>query len=54
MNNTEKHLRIMELLREELPVLRAKEKVSQEKLVEKIGVSRQTYSTIETGQWIMS
>lgn len=37
-------------LREELPVLRAKVKISQEELAQKIGVSRQTYSSIETGK----
>ncbi len=37
-------------LREELPVLRAKAKLSQEEIARKIGVSRQTYSSIETGK----
>lgn len=35
---------------EELPVIRAKGRLSQETVAEKIGVSRQTYSTIETGK----
>lgn len=39
-----------ELLRNELPVLRARLGISQESLAEKIGVSRQTYSSIETGK----
>ena len=37
-------------LRDELPVLRAKARVSQETVAEKIGISRQTYSGIETGK----
>lgn len=50
------HLRdtIIELLRNELPVLRAKAKVSQEDIVERIGTSRQTYSSIERGKREMS
>lgn len=42
----------IEILREELPILRAKAKISQEELAQKIGVSRQTYSSIETGKEI--
>lgn len=38
------------ILREELPVLRAKARISQEELAQKIGVSRQTYSSVETGK----
>ena len=34
----------------DLPVLRARIGVSQEKLAEKIGISRQTYNTIENGK----
>lgn len=45
---------IIELLRGELPVLRAKARVSQEDIAERIGVSRQTYSSIETGKREMS
>lgn len=41
---------IIELLRKELPVLRAKARISQEDIAEKIGISRQTYSSIETGK----
>ena len=40
---------VMEQFREELPVLRAKARVSQETIANKIGVSRQTYNAIETG-----
>ena len=54
MINTEKKLEIMELVREELPVLRAKAKVSQEDIAERIGISRQTYSSIETGKRTMT
>ena len=41
---------LIRTLREELPVLRAKAKVSQETVADKIGISRQTYSGIETGK----
>lgn len=40
----------IEAFRNELPVLRAKARVSQEIVAEKIGISRQTYSGIETGK----
>ena len=39
---------LMKLLTEELPVLRAKIGLSQSELSSIIGVSRQTYSAIET------
>lgn len=42
------------LLRNELPVLRAKARVSQEELAQRIGISRQTYSSLETGKRDMS
>lgn len=42
--------KLTKMLIEELPVLRAKARVSQETLAEKIGISRQTYSGIETGR----
>lgn len=41
---------LIELFRNELPVLRAKARVSQEIVAEKTGISRQTYSGIETGK----
>lgn len=41
---------LIERFRRELPVLRAKARVSQEIVAEKIGISRQTYSGIETGK----
>lgn len=41
---------LIEIFRNELPVLRAKARVSQEIVAEKIGISRQTYSGIETGK----
>lgn len=42
--------RMTELLRNELPVLRAKARISQGELAKKIGISRQTYSSLETGK----
>ena len=45
---------IISLLREKLPVLRAIARVSQETIANKIGISRQTYSSIETGRREMS
>ena len=41
---------VTEQFRDELPVLRAKARVSQETIADKIGVSRQTYNAIETGK----
>lgn len=49
ISNTSKQ-KLMRMFIEELPVLRAKARVSQETLAERIGVSRQTYSGIETGR----
>ena len=40
----------MKKLRYELPVLRARLGISQEKVAELIGISRQTYNAIETGK----
>ena len=54
MINTEEKLEIMQLLRDELPVLRAKAKMSQEDIAERIGISRQTYSSFETGNRTMT
>lgn len=42
------------ILCNELYVLRAKARVSQEEIADRIGVSRQTYSAIETGRRNMS
>jgi len=42
--------KLISLLTEELPVLRAKVGLSQEDLSSIIGISRQTYSSIETGK----
>lgn len=42
------------VLRNELPVLRAKARMSQEEIANRIGISRQTYSSIETGKRAMS
>lgn len=41
---------LMEKLRVELPVLRARLGISQERAAEIIGISRQTYNAIETGK----
>lgn len=41
---------LMEQFRNELPVLRARVRVSQEIIAKKIGISRQNYSGIETGK----
>ena len=38
------------ILRDELPVLRAKARLSQEEVADRIGLSRQTLSAIETGK----
>lgn len=42
--------RLIEALRNDLPVLRARVGLSQEAIADKIGISRQTYSSIETGK----
>ena len=42
--------RLIDALRNELPVLRARIGLSQESIADKIGISRQTYSRIETGK----
>ena len=54
VNNTNIRSKLIELLRMELPVLRAKARISQEDIASKIGISRQTYSSIETGKREMS
>ena len=41
---------LMSMLRNELPVLRARLGISQAKLAEMIGISRQTYHVIENGK----
>lgn len=45
---------LMDKFRCELPVLRAKARVSQEIIAERVGISRQTYSCLETGRKEMS
>jgi DNA-binding XRE family transcriptional regulator len=40
--------RLIWLLTDELPVLRARLKISQDELSRRVGISRQTYSLIET------
>lgn len=44
----------IQILTAELPVLRARIHVSQEELSRGVGISRQTYSLIETGKQQMS
>lgn len=50
MSNQEIKIELMKKLRYELPVLRARLGISQEKVAELIGISRQTYNAIETGK----
>ena len=45
---------LVEVLTEELPVLRAKIGITQEELCAIVGISRQTYSSIETRKRKMS
>lgn len=52
--NVEIKENLIEVLRSELPVLRAKARVSQEEIAKIIGISRQTYSSIERGNRVMS
>lgn len=49
-NATPSRNALIKLLKNELPVLRARIGLSQETLADKIGISRQTYSGIETGK----
>lgn len=53
-NRQDIRYKLTEIFRDELPMLRAKAKVSQEIVAEKVGISRQTYSSIETGKRDMS
>lgn len=48
MSYLEQQDRLILLLTDELPVLRARLKISQDELSRRIGISRQTYSLIET------
>ena len=41
---------LIEMLRKDLPVLRARIGLSQEILADRIGISRQTYGAIENGK----
>lgn len=56
MNENHDNLKkkLIEALKNELPVLRAKGRLSQEEIAEAIGISRQTYGAIETGKREMS
>lgn len=53
MKKKERDCMISQLVKE-LPVLRTKLGVSQEEMGEMLGITRQTYSAIETGRRIMS
>lgn len=46
--------RLIEILTEELPALRAKIGYTQDDLCDAVGISRQTYSSIETKKKTMS
>ena len=50
----EKKTELIEVLTEELPALRAKLAITQEDLCGIVGISRQTYSSIETKKKKMS
>lgn len=50
----EKKAELIEILTEELPALRAKLAITQEELCGIVGISRQTYSSIETKKKKMS
>ena len=50
MNNYKKHIKMENLIRVE----RAKKKITQAELAEKVQVSRQTIHAIETGKFIPS
>lgn len=52
--NNEIRNELINLLRDELPVLRTKAKVSQEEIASRIDVSRQMFSSFETGKREMS
>lgn len=50
----EKRNEYIKTLTEDLPALRARIRVSQEELSRGVGISRQTYSLIETGKQPMT
>ena len=52
--STEEKNRLIAALSPELATLRTKAEISQEELAELIGISRQTYGTIERGTREMS
>ena len=53
INKKENKNELREILRNELPVLRAKAKVSQDDVAKMLGISRQTYNSYETGKRII-
>ena len=50
----EKRDEYIKILTDELPVLRARIHISQAELARGVGISRQTYSLIETGKQTMT
>ena len=50
----EKRNEYIQILTGELPTLRARIRISQDELSRGVGISRQTYSLIETGKQTMS
>ena len=52
--NSDARKRLILLLTDELPVLRAKIGISQDEIAKRIGISRQTYSLIETKKQAMT
>ena len=52
--NEEEKMKLVDILTEELPALRAKIGITQAELCVIIGISRQTYSSIETKKRKMS
>ena len=48
INEETERNRLIEIMTEELPILRARMRISQGDLARSIGISRQTYSLIET------
>ena len=53
-NENAKRKHLIERLVNELPVLRARLGASQADIAQKVGISRQTYNSIETGKKMMN
>ena len=54
MLDEDRKIQLIDILTDELKVLRAKADISQQELADKMGVSRQTYGMIETKKQRMS